>query len=313
MAEALNSNVDLPSISARHLVSFYQQPHYPVDIICDYLEEGLTAGESVVAVATPQHAESISTELRVRGLHVDEMTSNGRFSCADIAPTLAYLLDKKISRRDKDAVMIHWVEETLARSPSRRCRFLGGLVSLLVAQGAYSVAFELEDIWNQILADYPAMLYCVYEQTPFEQSPGLHNFCDVCNRHDAVLAAHLRAAAGVSPTAWFVLLQEQASALREEVMRRRQAERLVFVNEANRLKQLEALLRVHGPTLSPVEQTDIIQVVTELQAQARKERRLAIPESPEWHRKVGEIQGYEKVIASVIGTAKKQNGDCNPS
>jgi hypothetical protein len=309
MPDALHSSLDVPPISARHFVSFYQQPHYPVDIICDYLAEGLTAGEAVVAVATPQHAESITTELKGRGLHLDEMTSNGRFACADIAPTLAYLLDTKVSRQDKDAVMIHWVEETLERSPLRRCRFLGGLVSLLVAQGAYSVAFELEDIWNQILADYPAMLYCVYEQTPFEESPGLHNFCDVCNRHDAVLAAHLRAATGKSPSAWFVLLQEQASSLREEVMRRRMAERLVYVNEANRLTQLESLLRAHGPNLSPVEQSNIIQIVSELQAQARKEKRATVPESPEWHKKAGEILGYEKVIASVMRAGRQPNGD----
>ena len=87
-------------------------------------------------------------------------------------------------------------------------------------------------------------------------------------------------------------------------IRRRMAERLVFVNEANRLKQLEALLRVHGPNPSPIEKDDIVKVVSELQTQARKERRAFTPDSPAWYKKAGEILGYEKVIASVLRTGK---------
>jgi len=216
-----------------------------------------------------------------------------------------YLLDPKVSKQEKDALMDRWVAETVERSPTHSCRFLGELVSLMVAQGAFNRALELEDSWNHALANHPAMLYCTYEQSPFEQSSGLNHFCDICNLHDAVLAAHLKAHEGKEPPAWFVALQEQASALREEVLRRRLAERLVFVNEANRLNQLEALLRVHGPNLTPLEKDDIVKVVSDLQAQAWKERRQALPESPEWHKKAGEILGYEKVIASVMRAAWK--------
>src|SRR5215475_8134916 len=309
MPEAFQSNVDLPTISARHFVSFYQNPYYPVDTVCDYLAEGLNDGEAVVAVATAEHSASITTELNMRGLPIDKMTADGRFACADVAEPLTYLIDPKISRHEKHALSSRWVQETLERAPSKRCRFLGELVSLMVAGGHLESAFQLEDTWNQLLTAFPAMLFCIYEQTPFEQLQALNNFCDVCNRHDAVLAAHSRADGGKDPTAWFVMLQEQASALREEVMRRRMAERLVFVNEANRLKQLEALLRVHGPNLSPMEKDDIIKVVSELQAQARKERRHVVPDSPEWHKKAGEILGYEKVITSVMRAGRKPNGD----
>lgn len=309
MSKAPHSNLDLPVISTRHLVSFYQHPHYPVGKVCDFLAEGLSAGEAVVAIVTVEHAESIKKELSSRGLDLDRMMSEGQFACADAAATLVYLLDPTVSNEEKDELMNRWVEETVERSASHTCRFLGELVSLMVAQGAVDSAFELEDIWNHALATYPAMLYCTYEQSPFEQSSGLNNFCDICNRHDAVLAAHLKTHEGKEPPAWFVSLQEQASALREEVMRRRLAERLVFVNEANRLNQLEALLRVHGPNLTPMEKDDIVKVVSDLQAQARKERRHGVPESPEWHKKAGEILGYEKVIASVMRAGRKVKGN----
>jgi MEDS: MEthanogen/methylotroph, DcmR Sensory domain len=291
------------------LRQFHQQPHYPVETVCNYLAEGLSQGEAAVAVVVPEHAESITKELNMRGFRVDEMVADGRFACADITEALTYLLDPKISKHDKHSLSARWVEDTLTRAPSKRCRFLGELVSIMVARGRLESAFELEDSWNQLLAAFPAMLYCIYEQTPFEQLQGLNNFCEVCNHHDAVISAHLRSENSKEPSAWFVLLQEQASALREEVMRRRMAERLVFVNEANRLKQLEALLRVHGPNLSPMEKNDIVKVVTELQAQARKERRHVLPESPEWHKKAGEILGYEKVIASVLRAGREPSHD----
>ncbi len=313
MPEDFQSNIDLPAIAARHFVSFYQQPHYPVGTVCDYLVEGLNEGEAVVAVVIPDHAESITKELAARGLPVDAMKADGRFTCADVPEALAYLLDPKISKDQKHTMMTGWVEGTLQRAPAKRCRFLGELVSLMVAGGHLDSAFQLEDSWNHLLSIFPAMLYCVYEQSPFEQLQALNNFCEVCNRHDAVLAARLQAETAKDPAAWFVLLQEQASALREEVMRRRMAERLVYVNEANRLKQLEALLRVHGPNLSPLEKDDIVKVVSELQAQARKERRSATPESPDWHKKAGEILGYEKVIASVLRSGRKPKNNPNIS
>src|SRR3984885_1560195 len=313
MAEEFHSSVDLPTISARHFVSFYQQPNYPVDIVCDYLAEGLKDGEAAVAVVPAHHAAFITKELAIPGLPSGERLADGRLACADPPEPLTYLIDPRISRHEKHALSARWVEETLERAPAKRCRFLGELVSLMVAGGHLESAFQLEDSWNQLLTTFPAMLYCVYEQTHFERLQALNDFCDVCNRHDAVLAAHLQSNATKDPSAWFVLLQEQASALREEVMRRRMAERLVFVNEANRLKQLEALLRVHGPNLSPMEKNDIVKVVTELQAQARKERRHVLPESPEWHKKAGEILGYEKVIASVLRAGREPGHDPNVS
>jgi hypothetical protein len=309
MPEEFKSNIDLPTISARHFVSFYQQPHYPVETVCDYFAEGLSQGESAVAIVVLDHAELIKKGLSARGLPIDQMIRDGRFAVADIAESLTYLLDSKISKREEFSLMTGWVEQSLGRAPAKRCRFLGELVSLMAAGGHLQRALELENAWNQLLAIFPAMLYCVYEQTPFEQLQALNNFCEVCNHHDAVLSAQFRSESSKESSAWFVLLQEQASALREEVMRRRMAERLVYVNEANRLKQLEALLRVHGPNLSPMEKNDVVKVVTELQTQARKERRHVVPESPEWHKKAGEILGYEKVVASVLRVGRDSSGD----
>jgi hypothetical protein len=309
MSEALKSYQDASPISARHFVSFYQQPHFPIEVVCDYLAEGLDAGETAVAVVTSEHADSITNELITRGLPLAKLATDGIFACPDAGSALVHLLDPRISKREKDAMMSQWIEESLERAPARRCRFLGEIVSLMVARGSVSDALDLEDSWNQLLATYPAMLYCTYEQTPFESSSALNKFCDICNLHEEVLAANLRSKSEEQPSAWFVLLQEQTSSLREEVMRRRRAERLVFINEANRLKQLETLLRVHGPYLTPFEKNDIVKVVSELQAQARKERRAAHPESSDWHKKAGEILGYEKVIASVMRAGRKLTDD----
>lgn len=309
MSDISKSTSGVPNISARHLVGFYERSHYPIKAICDYLAEGLRGGETVVSVVTTEHAEWIQNELRSQGLRVDALISNGRFACADVEAALVNWLDPKIPEQEKDALMERWLRDTLNRAPARSCRFLGEMVSLMLARGAIRRALDLEDSWNRLLAVYPAMLYCAYEQTPFEKSPGLDNFCEICNRHDAVLAGNLRARGSSDASAWFVILQEQASALREEVMRRRMAERMVFVNEASRLTQLEALLRTHGPSLNSNEKNEIVKVVTELKVEAWREKRTEAPESPEWHKKTGEILGYDKVIASVMNAGKKPNGD----
>jgi MEDS: MEthanogen/methylotroph, DcmR Sensory domain len=304
---------EVPAISARHLVGFYRQPNYPVEAVCDYLIGGLGVGEVAVALVTSEHANYITHELRTRGLQIDEMLSDGRFVYPNFDETLSYLLAPEIPKAAKDALMCSWVEETLNRAPQQSCRILGELVSAMVAQSDVSSALELEDSWNDLLAAYPACLFCIYEQTPFDRSHVLSSFCDICNRHDAVLAADIPPNVGNDPSPWFVMLQRQATALREEVLRRRVAERLVFVNEANRLTQLDTLLRTHGPNLARGEKREIVKVVTELKAQAWKDKRAATPDSAEWHRKTGEILGYEKVITSLIRERKKPNGNPAPS
>src|SRR5215471_17134770 len=105
MPEEPQSNLDLPAISARHFVSFYQNPHYPTDTVCDYLAEGLSQGEAAVAVVVAEHAKLISRELNRRGLPIDKMEADGRFAYADVAEPLAYLLNPKISKAEKHALM----------------------------------------------------------------------------------------------------------------------------------------------------------------------------------------------------------------
>src|ERR1700759_589416 len=135
MPEEFQSNINMPTISDRHFVIFYQDPHYPVEIVCDYLAEGLSQGEAAVAVVVAAHAELINKELHSRGFRIDEMTQDGRFACVDIFEPLAYLLDPKNSNAEKHALSARWIEETLKRAPANRCRFLGELVSLMVAGG----------------------------------------------------------------------------------------------------------------------------------------------------------------------------------
>ena len=111
MLEKFQSNIDLPTISARHFVTFYQQPHYPVNTVCDYLAEGLNDGEAAVAVVPAHHAAFITKELTIRGLPIDEMTADGRFACADIAEPLTYLIDPKIPTHEKHALSARWLAD----------------------------------------------------------------------------------------------------------------------------------------------------------------------------------------------------------
>ena len=80
MPEEFKSNFDLPTIAARHFVSFYQQPHYPVTTVCDYLAEGLSQGESAVAVVVLDHAELITKGLNGTRL-TDRPNDRGRTVC----------------------------------------------------------------------------------------------------------------------------------------------------------------------------------------------------------------------------------------
>ena len=107
-----------------------------------------------------------------------------------------------------------------------RVRAFGEMVALLWAEGNYSGAIRLEELWNELQNAHSFSLFCAYPMNGFagEQFVGSHG--DVCTAHSRVIPTETYP--GVSdPDARLraiVQLQQKAKSLEKEIQERARAE-----------------------------------------------------------------------------------------
>jgi hypothetical protein len=181
-----------------HVVAFYEDDAFLVAAVSPFLSEGLSAGETVVVVATPEHRDGFEAALRSAGHDVARARREGRYVSLDAAGTLETLIvDGQLDLDRFEAAIGQLLRE--ATLGGRCARLYGEMVSLLWNAGHIGVALELEDHWNRVLARVPLPLMCGYPLRSFETSVGGARFHELCGRHTAVTSesyAHLDPVAG---------------------------------------------------------------------------------------------------------------------
>ena len=71
---------------------FYDHAPHAVDQLADYVAEGLSAGEAVITVLMPEHADALTPALRGRGIDVQRDQDEGRLFLLDAGETLSTFL-----------------------------------------------------------------------------------------------------------------------------------------------------------------------------------------------------------------------------
>lgn len=137
-----------------HIVQCYEQDVRFLDKLTDYIESGLTLGESILIFATPAHAEALA-------LRVDR-PSSPRYRILDAGQTLARFFDKpKLDGERFQNVIGELCQQVTARGTGR-IRIFSGLMALLWEMGFPEAAMQLESLWNQLAMRYPLSLVCAY-------------------------------------------------------------------------------------------------------------------------------------------------------
>jgi CheY-like chemotaxis protein len=182
-----------------HSVQFYSGDDCLIEEVASYLRAGLAAGETCIAVATPEHRRDLARKL---GRDAQRVT------LFDAAATLA--------RFDSGAGLARGAfQETVGRAVVEGCaggrsvRAFGEMVALLAADGRNEATLDLEAYWTGLMSRMPLELLCAYPLGIFEHSGGGDALKSVCDAHSHVLpievvhagTAHVHASAGGAPTA----------------------------------------------------------------------------------------------------------------
>ena len=185
-----------------HVVQCYEQDAGFIDKLSDYIESGLTLGESILVLATPAHVEALT----LRGCG----TSSPRCRMLDAGQTLAqFFSHPKLDSARFHSVMGELCQQAAARGTGR-IRIFSDLMALLWEAGASEAAMQLESLWNQLALRFPLSLVCAYPTRDMsERTRSFMAQLEAGDHGDGVLLA---------------AVQQRTAAWEVEVARRRELE-----------------------------------------------------------------------------------------
>lgn len=212
--------------SSGHGVQLYESEAFLRDTAAGYLVDGVRAGQPVLIIATPEHRDGFTQNMRKRGVDPDELVAGRDIVWLDARETLArFTTARGLNEEQFEAVIGAVLEEFAKNRPYMLARVYGEMVDLLWQDGNITAALELERMWNALAARYSFNLLCAYSIHHFANEGHAEAFNTICEAHHMVrpTEAYLRGDDDAR-LRQIAVLQQRALVLETEVARRRKLE-----------------------------------------------------------------------------------------
>ena len=174
------------SVGHFHAVRFYENKASLCRTVADFLGEGLAVGEPALVIATPVHREAVLSELRLRGVDVDQLEAAGELLLLDARDALAAFMVDGMPDAARFNAQVPAAIERLCRGRKATVRAYGEMVDVLWQDGFTAAAIRLEMLWNQLAMTHDFSLLCGYAMGSFYKDAGMR---DVCAQHSRVVQA----------------------------------------------------------------------------------------------------------------------------
>lgn len=150
-----------------HACQLYATESELIDTLTGFAGGALWNGDSVILVATNDHADALEACLRESGLDLGFLRGTDGFLSVSAEALLAMISvegwpDETRFRAAVDELV------TRASAGGRRVRIFGEMVAILWAQGRYASALHLEQLWNRYLEGRGLPLLCAYPRQRFK-------------------------------------------------------------------------------------------------------------------------------------------------
>ncbi|MCU1375388.1 MAG: putative two-component sensor histidine kinase protein [Actinomycetia bacterium] len=176
---------DLHDAGDSHLVAFYDSDGHLAEAVVRFVGQAVNGGDAALLVATADHRRQFCAALEADDIDTAGATADGRLVVLDAEATLSgFLVDGMPDRALFRGLLSGIIAQ--AAAGHRRVRIYGEMVALLWAWGNAPAAIALEDLWNELAADYPFALLCAYPVHEIDPG-GSAAFLTVCQQHSAVL------------------------------------------------------------------------------------------------------------------------------
>jgi hypothetical protein len=169
-----------------HLVQCWDAEGSLIDALEGFVSSGLREGEGVVVIATASHLHEVEKRVRKHWTDIDRARWEGRY-----IPLLAPETLRKFMGEDglpDDELFDELGRKLVERASGNRqrpVRLFGEMVGVLWAQGNIAGAIQLENLWDRLINDIGAPLFCAYARSLFAGDDKA--FKGVCQMHTLVL------------------------------------------------------------------------------------------------------------------------------
>ncbi len=210
---------------SEHFVQFYDADGFLLNSLSGFIGTAINSGDGALVVATSAHREGLDELLQANGLDLISAKARGQYVSLDAAETLSkFMVDGSPEPRRFTQVIGDMIESV---RDGRNCvRAFGEMVALLWAEGNYSAAIRLEELWNDLQKNYSFSLFCAYPMNGFSGEKFVEPLTGVCTAHSRVIPAEsyadlvnhddrLRA---------IIQLQQKAKTLQAEIKQREEAQ-----------------------------------------------------------------------------------------
>lgn len=203
-------------------MQFYEDDQFLADTVASFFGAGLDAGDRLLLIAEPAHAQAILVKLGSE--RARSALRSGQLTLVDARELLeAFLVDGMPDPARFQAELERLLLATHA-FPGVRLRAFGEMVNVLCADGNMRAALRLEELWNEAGHVHEFALLCAYGIGNFREHRDGARFEQVCQLHTHVMPAEgfSRLSDAAERLREISTLQQRAQALESE-LRRRQA------------------------------------------------------------------------------------------
>ncbi len=174
-----------PSCRPSHAVQLFDDLDSMADGTAAFLHEGLQDGGVLLAVVRSQQWDAIARRLVHRGVAVQSAIDQGDLTVCDAATTLSQFM--RHGRPDPDlcrAAFGALVAGMISRG--KGLWIYGEMADLLVAEGNFRAACQLETFGNGLSGPLPARVLCGYSAANFGHPRTATMLGQICQAHSDV-------------------------------------------------------------------------------------------------------------------------------
>jgi hypothetical protein len=150
-----------------HIAQLYTDRQFLARGVGRWVSDGLHQGDAVLVIATPLHWRAIERELDRHHVRVGPFERRGQLVVRDAEETLATFMVDGRPDRDRFRTVIGGVIDGARAAGHDTTRAFGEMVDILRHTDVVAT-FQLEALWNELIAERGIALLCGYSVDPFD-------------------------------------------------------------------------------------------------------------------------------------------------
>ncbi|MGC1242224.1 MAG: MEDS domain-containing protein [Chryseosolibacter sp.] len=168
-----------------HLLQIYEDDKTFITTLEGFVSSGLSAGDSVIVIATAEHLSALNQSLRLQGFDLFSLSLQDQY-----VPLKAEdVLDQFMINGWPDENLFYHVLTNLllrARKKDRQVRAFGEMVAVLWGQGLSGATVSLEHLWNKFCESEAFSLLCAYPKSGFTED-ARESLLQICGCHSKMI------------------------------------------------------------------------------------------------------------------------------